>query len=343
MRIDIAGFTRGTKTLDHRAVLDFCARMDALGYDGIWFNEFHFQQPPDPYPSTLLLAAAIFARTERIRVGTSIVVLPLYHPLLLAEQIAQLHWQSGGRFDLGIGRGTHPTTLEALGISADSTRERFVQSFALMTSAWTQPTLIPAQSVWPSSSFAVGPLLPPGQTVPVYAAGSTAETIGFSIDHGLPLLLSLEPPEARQLAIYDELTGNRSGRYPADFSISRYVTIAPSRAAALNAVDALLPRLYDRRRRYAIAQNRPLDTIKPIDRDVFLSHQMIAGSPDDCVEQLEALRQQTGIDSIRLIFNCNGEVPEPEADAMATLFGREALGALQALPSLTTPPIEVVS
>jgi len=59
MRLDIAGFTRGTKTIDHREVLAYCAHMDALGYDGIWFNEFHFQQPPDPYPSTLLLAAAI--------------------------------------------------------------------------------------------------------------------------------------------------------------------------------------------------------------------------------------------------------------------------------------------
>ena len=113
MRVDLAGFTRGAKRLDHGAVLDFCARMDRLGYDGIWFNEFHFQQPPDPYPSTLLLAAGIFARTERMRVGTSILVLPLYHPFLLAEQIAQLHWQSGGRFDLGIGRGTFPAFGQA--------------------------------------------------------------------------------------------------------------------------------------------------------------------------------------------------------------------------------------
>lgn len=338
MRIDIAGFTRGSNTLEHHAVLDFCARMDRLGYDGIWFNEFHFQQPPDPYPSTLLLAAAIFARTKRIRVGTSIVVLPLYHPWLLAEQIAQLHWQSAGRFDLGIGRGTHPSTLDALGIASGATRDRFEQSLALMKSAWVRPTLIPEDGAWPGSSVPVGPLLPEGAEIPVYAAGSTAETIGFAVAQDLPLLLSLEPPEQRQLSVYDAITGNRSGRYPANFSISRYLTVAPTRAEALAAVDALLPRLYERRKRYAIAQNRPLDTIKPIDRDFFLSQQMVAGSPDDCVEQLASLRDQTGIESIRLIFNCNGEVPEPEADAMATLFGQEALGALQTLsPSITIP------
>ncbi|MFP3442855.1 LLM class flavin-dependent oxidoreductase, partial [Pantoea sp. SIMBA_133] len=80
------------------------------GFDGIWFNEFHFSRDTLPYPSTLLLGADILARTERLRFGTSILVLPLYHPLLLAEQIAQLDFQSGGRVDVGIGRGTDPST-----------------------------------------------------------------------------------------------------------------------------------------------------------------------------------------------------------------------------------------
>lgn len=335
MRLDIAGFTRGSKGLDHRQVLDFCARMDALGYDGIWFNEFHFQQPPDPYPSTLLLAASILGRTERLRVGTSIVVLPLYHPLLLAEQVAQLHGQSGGRFDFGIGRGTFPTTLDALGIDGAETRDRFFQSFDLIRSAWTQPTMVAAHSVWPTSRFAVGPLLPEGQTVPIYVAGSSPETVAFAHQHGLPLLLSLEPSEVRQLRVHDAVSGSTSGTYPADFSISRYVMVANKRAAALAAVEALLPRLHERRLRYAKLQNRPLDSVKPIDRDAFLSEQMIAGDARDCVDQLVALRDSTGIDSVRLIFNCNGEIPEPEADAMATLFGREALPALHALPALS--------
>lgn len=340
MRVDIAGFTRGSKVLDHRAVLDFCSRMDALGYDGIWFNEFHFQQPPDPYPSTLLLAAAILARTERLRVGTSIVVLPLYHPFLLAEQIAQLHLQSAGRFDFGVGRGTFPTTLQALGIPAEETRERFAHSFALMRSAWSGPTLVPDDNIWPTSGFPVGPLLPEGAQVPVYVAGSTPETIGFSVEHGLPLLLSLEPSEVRQLTIHDELTGSTTGRYPADFSISRYLMIAPTRAKAMQAVDELLPRLFERRLRYARLQNRPLDSVQPIDRDLFLGQQMIAGDAADCVAQLIALRDRTGIDSIRLIFNCNGEIPEHEADAMATLFGHEALPALHALNALS-PQTEI--
>lgn len=336
MRIDIAGYTRGSKVLDHRQVLDFCTRMDKLGYDGIWFNEFHFQQPPDPYPSTLLLAASILGRTEQMRVGTSIVVLPLYHPLLLAEQVAQLHGQSGGRFDFGIGRGTFPTTLDALGIDGTQTRDRFLQAFALIRSAWAGPTLVPGDSVWPTSHYAVGPLLPEGENVPVYVAGSSTESVGFAHKHGLPLLLSLEPSEVRQFGVYDAVSGNKTGLYPADFSISRYVMISRTRREAMAAVDDLLPRLYERRLRYAKLQNRPLDTIKPINRDAFLAEQMIAGDAADCVAQLIALRDRTGIDSIRLIFNCNGEIPELKADTMASLFGQEALPALHALPALSS-------
>lgn len=335
MRVDIAGFTRGSKRLDHGSVLDFCTRMDALGYDGIWFNEFHFQQPPDPYPSTLLLAAAIFARTRRIRVGTSIAVLPLYHPLLLAEQVAQLHWQSGGRFDFGIGRGTFPDTLGALGISNEETRNRFSQAFDLIRSAWREPTHVPEDSVWPTSSVPVGPILPEGQDVPIYIAGSTPETVGLAIDHGLPLLLSLEPNEQRQLDMVDSLTGKTGAPYPADYSISRYVMTAPTEAEAMASVDALLPKLYERRLRYAARQNKPLDAVRPIDREVFLGSQMVAGNPSRCIDQLIALRDRTGIDNIRLIFNCNGEISDTEADVMATLFGREALPALHALPALS--------
>lgn len=336
MRIDLAGFTRGAQSVDHKDLLKFCARMDALGYDGIWFNEFHFEQPPAPYPSTLLLASSILAVTERLRVGTSIVVLPLYHPLLLAEQVAQLHAQSNGRFDFGIGRGAFPRTFDVLGIAPETTRARFEDSFELMQKAWHGSVQIDPTHAWPSNTVCVGPLAGTNERIPVYLAGSTPDTIAFGARHKLPLLLSLEPPEQRQLDVYDQVTGNQSGRYPAEFSISRYVMIAATRQEAMQKVDALLPRIYERRLRYARAQNRPTDQIKPVDMETFLTHQMIAGSPQDCVTQLRALGARTGIESIRLIFNANGEVDEAEAENMATLFGKTALPELQAVRS-TSP------
>ncbi|MBB6468315.1 alkanesulfonate monooxygenase SsuD/methylene tetrahydromethanopterin reductase-like flavin-dependent oxidoreductase (luciferase family) [Aminobacter lissarensis] len=329
MRLDIAGFFRGGRSESHERVLYLCEQVERIGFDGIWFNEFHFQDPPQAYPSTLMLASAILARTQRLRVGTSIVVTPLYHPLLLAEQVAQLHWQSGGRFDLGIGRGTHPATLAALGIAADSTRDRFEQSYRIMRDAWTNGTRIEEGACWPACEVTVGPLLA-GETVPVYVAGSSRDTLGFAAREGLPLLLSLDPPEGGQLATYRAILGEESHACRLRASqLSRYVCIAPTTAQAMARLDDLVPRLFERRMASAKAAGRPTDQIVMPDRQTAMARQVIAGAPDDCVAQLKALATSTGIEAVRLVFNGNGIVEMPAAIADMALFGREVLPALR--------------
>lgn len=329
MRLDISGFARGGRTESHERVLGLCELVERLGFDGIWFNEFHFQDPPQAYPSTLMLASAIFARTQRLRVGTSIVVTPLYHPFLLAEEVAQLHWQSGGRFDLGMGRGTHPSTLSALGIPAESTRDRFEQSYRIMRDAWMVGARIGEGACWPASEVSVGPLLA-GETVPVYVAGTSRDTLGFAAREGLPLLLSLDPPEAGQLATYQAILDEEghASRLRAS-QLSRYVCIAPTTALAMAKLDELVPRLFERRLASAKAAGRPTDQIVMSDRQTAMARQVIAGSPDDCLAQLKALATDTGIDAVRLVFNGNGIVDMAAAIADMELFGREVLPALR--------------
>ncbi|EKF19275.1 LLM class flavin-dependent oxidoreductase [Nitratireductor pacificus] len=329
MRIDISGWARGGRDLPHEALLRLCETADGLGFGGIWFNEFHFQEEPQAYPSTLMLASAIFARTQRLRVGSSITVTPLYHPFLLAETVAQLHWQSGGRFDLGIGRGTHPATLSALGIRPEETRQRFEQAHALIVAALHGEARIEAGQCWPESGIAVGPLLP-GEALPVYLAGSTPDTLAFAARNRLPLLLSLEPPETAQIETYSQIL-SREG-HPSclrQSSLSRFVRVAPSDRAAIERVDALLPRLFERRLKAARAAGRPTEQMRMADRDTFLARQMIAGSPESCVRQLRQLEAETGIGSIRLVFNGNGVIGHEEATADLMLFGREALPHLR--------------
>lgn len=333
MRLDIAGFARGGRTEGHERLLGLCEKIDGLGFDGIWFNEFHFQDPPQAYPSTLILASAILARTRRLRVGTSIVVTPLHHPYMLAEEVAQLHWQSGGRFDLGIGRGTHPATLEALGIPAESTRDRFEQSFRIMRDVWTIGARIEEGACWPASKVTVGPLLA-GETVPVYVAGSSRDTLGFAAREGLPLLLSLDPPEVAQLATYRAILAEEGHdcRLRAS-SLSRYVCIAPTTAQAMAKLDELVPRLYERRLASARAAGRPTGQIVMPDSQTAMARQVIAGSPEDCAAQLNALASSSGVDAVRLVFNGNGILDMSAAVADMELFGREVLPALRPVPA----------
>jgi alkanesulfonate monooxygenase SsuD/methylene tetrahydromethanopterin reductase-like flavin-dependent oxidoreductase (luciferase family) len=329
VRIDISGFGRGGRELPHEDFLQLCEIADRLGFDGIWFNEFHFQAEPQAYPSTLLLASAVLARTTRLRTGTSILVTPLYHPLLLAEMIAQLHWQSGGRFDLGIGRGTHPLTFDILGIDRDSLRPRFELAQAVLEQAFYAQARMPSGSPWPASDTPVGPLVQHGK-VPVYLAGASDETLTFAARNGLPLLLSLEPPERMQLERYAAILAREGlpDMRPAS-SLSRFVFVAPSRSQADAIFRTRLYALYQRRVEAARRAGMDLATIKPPDPAEFRSAQAIVGTPAECAEQIAGLEAASGISSLRLVFNGNGAFDHVSAFDELQLFGCEALPLLR--------------
>lgn len=326
MRIDLAGWTREATDMDPRAFLSIFEEADRLGFVGVWFNEFRFHQPRIPYPSPHLLAAAILARTERLRVGTSILVLPLHHPLLLAEEIGQLDHQSGGRIDVGIGRGTAPETFATLGVPHAEARARFETGFHLLRQALSTGSASSDRGPWRFSDTSVGPR--PVQTPhpPIYVAGSTPETIGFAVDNDLPLLFSLEPPEGRQLGVLRAIADDRVPSVIARSSLSRYVVIGRTTAAAAAQLDPLLAGLDERRRRFALQQGREAAAVDP---QTLLAERFIWGNPADCLAAIRDLGARTGIGALRCVFNGNGVLDPAAALSMMRLFAEAVLPSLR--------------
>src|SRR5215467_15953973 len=92
---------------ESRAFDESMAEMTAaeeLGFDAVWLAEIHFQKGRSVLSSPLVVATAVAARTRRLRIGIAVQILPLAHPLHLAEDVATVDHISKGRLDFGVGR-----------------------------------------------------------------------------------------------------------------------------------------------------------------------------------------------------------------------------------------------
>src|SRR6185312_11573602 len=115
------------------------AAAEEWGLDVVWLAEIHMNPTRSLCTAPLTLAAAIAGRTRRIKIGTAVQILPLGHPLRLAEETATLDQISEGRLIFGIGRSAFPRAYDAYGISYEESQERFAESLDIIKNAWTEP------------------------------------------------------------------------------------------------------------------------------------------------------------------------------------------------------------
>src|SRR5260370_12912513 len=113
---------------------------DRWGLDVFWLAELHQQARRSVWSAPMNVAGQIAARTKQIRIGTAVHVLPLTHPLRLAEETATVDVVSRGRFILGAGRSGNPRSYRAYGVPYEESRERFFETLDILKHAWTEDT-----------------------------------------------------------------------------------------------------------------------------------------------------------------------------------------------------------
>ncbi|MBT3536040.1 MAG: LLM class flavin-dependent oxidoreductase [Rhodospirillaceae bacterium] len=160
---------------------------EELGFDSIWLPEHHFSVY-GILGDTLTMAAAIAQRTKKIKIGTAVVLLPLNHPVRVAEQAALVDCLSDGRLLLGVGRAYQPGEFGGFGISPDTSRERFFEAMDILLKCFKGEKFSHSGEFWTVDDVELYPRPVQDPYPPIYMAAVSPPSYQLAAKHGLSIL-----------------------------------------------------------------------------------------------------------------------------------------------------------
>jgi alkanesulfonate monooxygenase SsuD/methylene tetrahydromethanopterin reductase-like flavin-dependent oxidoreductase (luciferase family) len=299
---------------------------EQAGFDSLLVPERH-TRTECLFPSPLLLLAGLATRTARIRLGTYILILPLYDPVHIAEQMAMLDLMSKGRLICGLASGYHPDYHNAFAIPMKGGRRRFEEALEIVKLAWMRETFSFHGQVFNYTNVRITPK-PLQQPCPELWLGGmfpyTIQRAGRSGDAWCsdPFPLQKETWK-RQVAMYREAAakaGNRSL-----VVLMRDGWVAPTRAEAEQIFGEIYAQELLFYHRYGILTHHP-DFRSAADFTVKnCFRHAVAGSPQECIDQLAMYEQEYDVDYVVMRFRLPGG-PEPaHVPDCIRLFGEEVL------------------
>jgi probable F420-dependent oxidoreductase len=159
---------------EYREAIELVRLVESEGLDGAWVSEHHFAG--DGYlPSLLPLLATFAAVTERIELGTGVVLAPFHDPIRLAEDFAVVDQISGGRVIAGFGIGWRDEEFRAFGIETSSRVRRMEEIIEILRLAWGQERFDYSGRHYSYSSVAVTPK--PARVPPILVGGFVENAI----------------------------------------------------------------------------------------------------------------------------------------------------------------------
>jgi alkanesulfonate monooxygenase SsuD/methylene tetrahydromethanopterin reductase-like flavin-dependent oxidoreductase (luciferase family) len=219
---------------------------EAQGYHSVWVAEHHFNDY-GLCPAPPVLASFVAARTRSIRLGMGVSLLPLHHPVDLAEQLAVLDVVSGGRLDVGIGRGGTLQDYQTFQSDRDDSRARVEEGLTLMRQSWSGVPFDHTGRFHSAEHLHVRPRPVQRPHPPLFIAANSEDSVLSAARLGLPTLSSFfvpVPELQRRHHLYREAS-RAAGRSAAEIDAlearswgMRVVHVAPDHAAALRAIEA---------------------------------------------------------------------------------------------------------
>jgi alkanesulfonate monooxygenase SsuD/methylene tetrahydromethanopterin reductase-like flavin-dependent oxidoreductase (luciferase family) len=310
---------------------------DELGFDTAWLGELHFGRAFSILADPLMVLTAAAQRTTRIRLGSAVMLLPLHHPVKIAEEAAIVDILSDGRLEFGVGRGAFPLYYVGFGVPQEESRERFEEALDFILAAWRNEEFSFDGKYFRAHDLCVIPRPVQSPHPPVRVAANSPETFPFAGRRGLPIFAAplINPPERLKagLQAYRETlpTGAKG-----DTALAFSVHVTTSRAQARQDVEAGLLRFL----REAAERLRPvgqadiksfeafrqvLARIEQVRYEDVESEMAVYGDPDYCIERVRALRREYGMDEFICYFNQGGIMDHAMVRQSMTRFAREVM------------------
>jgi alkanesulfonate monooxygenase SsuD/methylene tetrahydromethanopterin reductase-like flavin-dependent oxidoreductase (luciferase family) len=318
-------FPRYAGVTDAEAFTQSFAQVDAAerwGLDVIWIAELHFFPERSVASAPLLIASAIASQTRRIKIGIAVQVLPLCHPLRLAEEVATLDHISHGRLVFGVGRSGFPHTYEAYGISYGESRERFAEVLEILTHCWSEERFSFEGKFHRFHNVTIVPRPFQKPYPPLRIAATSADTYGAIGAMGLPIFVAVRLGTFEELgpsiAAYRQAYQSAGHAGQGEVYLRVPIYVAETEAAAHADPEPSIMQFY---RTLGLqlegTANRPSvrageqrsergQALQTISYEDALRNKVIVGTPASVVMRLQDLTAKLGLNGVLAELNCGG-------------------------------------
>ena len=309
---------------------------ERYGFDAIWLAEIHFSPTRSVLAAPLVIAAALAARTTRLKIGTAVHVLPLSNPLRTAEEAATVDHISHGRFEFGIGRSGIPTSYERFGVPYAESRDRMLEQLEIIIKAWTEESFSYQGTYFSYENVNLIPKPYQKPHPPVRVAVNSPDTFALAGRKGWPIFVAVRLGSLEELiAPLDEYRAAwREAGHPGRGSVSLRVPIfvAPTKEEALaiprDSTMAFYRYLGERLVDSASSSGaRAIEgraergaRLGAITYEEAQRDKLAYGTPEQVIDRLQQLRESLGLSGILAEMNCGHQVPNQHILSSMRLF-----------------------
>jgi alkanesulfonate monooxygenase SsuD/methylene tetrahydromethanopterin reductase-like flavin-dependent oxidoreductase (luciferase family) len=316
---------------------------ETLGFDAVWLGEIHFQRGRSVLPSPLLVASAIAQRTRRVTIGLAVNVLPLGHPLRLAEDVATLDHLSNGRLEYGIGRSGLPSHYHGFNIQMSEGRQLFNEHLEIMLKAWTTERFSYHGTYYQIEDVGVVPHPLQQPHPPIRMAATSAETFSIVGERGFRLFAAARNTAVSTLsphiqAYRDAMQAHGHMLCPGAVALLFPVYVGETHAEAyetprhssLNFYRMLRDDTYRLFKGNVPPEYQPrLQRYETVTYEEIYENLSLYGTPEEVIAKIRWAQEETGFDNLLCWMNCGSRLSHEQVQRSMRLFAEEVIPYLR--------------